>query len=134
MLSFKHLFAAAFVVGSLLSTQVAQANLSDYVDVNNLPRAGVAATAAAAVYYLVSVHKADDKNDSAVNKALTIASNVVKAPITFYAAKKDGLHAAAAAFALAYHGKAALNNLNHAAHYFGLKAPALFAFYCSPKA
>lgn len=133
MLSFKHLLAAAFVVGSLLSS-TAQAKLSDYVDVNNLPRTGIAAGAAAAVYYLVSVHKADDKNDSTLNKALNIASKTVKAPINFYAEKKDGLHAAAAAFALAYHGKSAINSLNHAAHYFGLKAPALYAFYCSPKA
>lgn len=121
MLSFKHLLAAAFVVGSLLSS-TAQAKLSDYVDVNNLPRnafaLGTAATVWAAATY---VAPADASKATVLHKFLAKAQPYVLAIPQFADKNKHAIQATTAAYILARYGKSALNSITDGLKFHNMK-------------
>lgn len=122
MLSFKHLLAAAFVVGSLLSS-TAQAQLSDYVDVNNLPRNAFALGLAAVVWKAATyvAPAAADAKVNALQKFLAQAQPYVLAIPQFADKNKHAIQATTAAYILARYGKSALNSITDGLKFHNMK-------------
>jgi uncharacterized protein involved in high-affinity Fe2+ transport len=120
MLSFKHLFAAAFVVGSLVSS-TAQAGISDYLPANaprELLAVGVAATVWVAATY---VAPADAAKANAVQKFLAQAKPYVLAIPQFANTNKDAIQATTFAYLVARYGKDAFNSIKDGLKFHNMK-------------
>ena len=120
MLSFKHLFAAAFVVGSLLSVNHVTAEEESFLKkYENHIRWGVAAGVGLAVWKSATYQAVKDANGhevflaglrGVVQKALAQAKPYVVAIPEFANKNKDAIQVTTAAVILARYGTNAINS------------------------